>query len=43
MTGNGGAADPRKGAAKDHLKGVALDHRPDEVVPEVVQDGLGHL
>jgi len=43
MTGNGGAANPRKGAAKDHLKGVALDHRPDEIVPEVVQDGLGHL
>jgi len=43
MAGNGGATDACEGAAQDHLEGIAFDDWADEVVPKVVEDGLGHL
>jgi len=43
VTGDGGTADPGEGASQDHLQGVAFDDRADEVVTEIVENGLGNF
>jgi len=43
MAGNGGATDASEGAPENHFEGVPFNNRADEVVPEVMEDGLGHL